>query len=396
MSDLDNSEIDALLGDIEGIKGDEKEVKEEDAEEKLDELLGDIEGITEEIKEEQTENLDEEKVENPEGKEGTNEDTEENIEEDIHPFDPKELKLHEIDETMLVKRRAGQRNPHIEVVKNEDVEKYEYMDMSNEVIEKKFKTPKGKEEALIKKEGNDKRYNTNNNNNNKETQETVPQFDDSKLMQKIDKLASGLRIGIKQLKDNIDGVDLQVKQTQGNISQVENGVKNITDQKLSTLSSELNKIRVEINQKLSEVSQNNVNIQEEIKIQLKEVLNNQIKQQEETKKMFNDMKLFAIKLIEKVIEKEVDNNSKEIIENTLNNLSKEFDRITSVVLYLSPKDIELKEEMDNYIKELFSSVNNLEIKIDNNLTKGSFLFNTDNGNAQSILKDKINLIKDFL
>jgi len=400
---LSNEDLDALLAEVDGMEEDtpidessaevENALLEELGEGKdvpLEEVLGDL---TENPKEE--EETKEEK--NDEVKE------EEKEIEDNHPFDPKELKLHEIDETMLVKRRSGERNPHIEVLKKEDVELYEYQDMSSEVIEKKYKNPTGKEAALKRKVDSSNTSNVaqttsgigTNPNNTTKPEEQV-QFDDSKLSKKLNQLGDGLRVGIKQLKDGIDVIKIDVVKNQGLASQIVRDIEEVTMKNLNLLKNDMNSMKRDIQSTLDQKEENNKILQEEIKNSLKEILNSKQREKEYLNDMINDLKDFSFKLIEKVIEKEVSENSSQIIKNTLDNMSKDFERISDITLYLSPSDEDLKEEMEKYLHSLYSGVKNIEIRIDKNLTKGSFFFNTDNGNAQSILKEKIKLIKEFL
>ena len=318
------------------------------------------------------------------------------VEEVSHSFNPEELALHEIDENMLVSRKSGTTNPHIEKIPKENVQKYEYTDMSEHLMSKKGATQKGKAEALKQKTSENPTTQNSHVQTNQTPQQQNIQFDDSKISKKLSQLGEGLRVGINSLKTGIVETKDAIGESKTNFNNLELNLQKSNNKIKQDISSEITILKKEITEVLEEVNSENKNLQNGIIENLKQIIQNNKKQKEEIEYMFEDLRKFTLKLIEKVIEKEVEENSEKIIKNTLKTMEKEFERIMEVTIYISKADEGLKVELENYIKSLYSSVSTIKILIDNNLSRGSFFFNTDNGNAQSILKDKIRMVGDLI
>lgn len=311
--------------------------------------------------------------------------------EGLFGFDANELALHEIDETMLKARKKGAKNPHIDYIKEDEVQKYQFENFVQDLKQQKLHTP----EENAKHTSTDEDINkTKDSIDKSQTVNKVvneqSNIDINKIDKKIQLLSEGLRIGLK----NIENLVLDKNNTSDNfepmIQEFKESQKSLEDNLTKTISEEINNISSKEEEELDD------KFKENLISSLNQLFSKQLESNIRMEDFFEKTRKNMLDILSKILENEINDNSKEIIENTLLSLKKDFNNISEINIILSTSDKNIEEEINRFLKNHFKDVKNIKIKFEETLSKGSFLFNTNVGNAQSILEDKFNLLKNFL
>jgi len=118
-----------------------------------------------------------------------------------------------------------------------------------------------------------------------------------------------------------------------------------------------------------------------------------VKIEDEEKGLLEYNKKFIYKLIktltEKIISKEINENSETIILNAIENISKEISGKSEIKIQVSKNDYENIIEKYENIKSMFLGSDNLSIKPDNSLKPGDLFIDTEMGSYDAIIENKI-------
>jgi flagellar biosynthesis/type III secretory pathway protein FliH len=94
-------------------------------------------------------------------------------------------------------------------------------------------------------------------------------------------------------------------------------------------------------------------------------------------------------LVKRIISKELDEKHSEIVESTINSISKEISGKSLIKIQVSKEDYESTIKKYDDIKEKFVGADNVIIKPDNELKPGDVFIDTEIGSYDSLIKNRI-------